>query len=32
MFYRGVFETPEEHIGLKRPEAPVMYFAPSVLR
>ena len=32
MFDRGVFETPEEHIGLKRPEAPVMYFAPRVLR
>ena len=32
MFERGVFETPKEHIGLKRPEAPVMYFAPRVLR
>lgn len=32
MFERSVFETPEEHIGLKRPEAPAMYFAPQVLR
>ena len=32
MFERGVFETPKEHIGLKRPKAPVMYFAPRVLR
>ena len=32
MFERTVFESAQEHIGLKRPEAPVMYFAPTVLR
>lgn len=32
MFERTLFETPQEHIGLTRPEAPVMYFAPKVLR
>lgn len=32
MFERALFESPKEHIVLTRPDEPVMYFAPQVLR
>lgn len=32
MFERALFDRPEEHIVLTRPDEPVMYFAPHVLR
>ena len=32
MFERALFDSPEEHIVLTRPDEPVMYFAPTVLR